>query len=36
MALGMDLVLFGANEGPFVNVGMNFDVGVITELQVVL
>lgn len=35
-ALLVDLVLFGADEGPFVDVGMDLDVGVIAELQIVL
>lgn len=36
LALLVDLVLLGANEGPLVDVGVNFDIRVITELQGVL
>lgn len=32
----MDLVLLGANEGPFIDVGMDLDVRVIAELQGIL
>lgn len=36
LALLVDLVLLGANKGPLVDVGVNFDIRVITELQGVL
>ena len=32
----MDLVLFGADEGAFVDVGMDLYVGVVAELESVL
>lgn len=32
----VDLVLFGADEGAFIDVGMDFDVGVVAELEIVL
>jgi len=35
-ALLVDLVLFGADEGAFVDVGVDFDVGIIAELEGVL
>lgn len=32
----MNLVLLGANEGAFVDIGMDLDIGVIAELQSIL
>ena len=32
----MDLVLFGADEGAFVDVGVDFYVGVVAELESIL
>lgn len=36
LTLLVDLVLLGADKGPLVDVGVNFDIRVITELQGVL
>jgi hypothetical protein len=36
LALGMDLVLLGADEGPLVDIGMDLDVRVIAELESIL
>ena len=36
LSLLVDLVLFGADEGAFVDVGVDFDVAVVGELEGVL
>jgi hypothetical protein len=35
-SLLVDLILFGADEGTFINIGVYFDVGVVAELESVL
>lgn len=36
LALLVDLALFGTDKGPLVDVGVNFNIGVIAELEIVL
>jgi hypothetical protein len=36
LALGVDLVLLGADEGSLIDIGVDLDVGIIAELQIVL
>jgi hypothetical protein len=36
LALLVDLVLLGADKGPLVDIGVDFNVGVIAELEIVL